>query len=186
MSAASLTTDAPASSPAPDPKPGRFGLTRWRFNDEPRSKVAQTGGCHCGAVPFRIQHEPLTKQAGFHIPVKMCNCSICARNGYFLIYPLRTELEWLQGGGDDGTMTDYRFATGNKAHRFCARCGSSICLDPEGSWNSWAGDVVGINVSLPRYTVGTVANFIQVRMLDDWGIADLNFHEKNGKNFYPQ
>lgn len=26
---------------------------------------------------------------------------------------------------------------------------------------------------------------IQVRMLDDWDIADLNIHEKDGKNFVP-
>ncbi|KAK5663834.1 hypothetical protein OQA88_37 [Cercophora sp. LCS_1] len=96
----------------------------------------------------------------------MCDCSICARNGYLLIYPERSEIEWLSG---EDEMQEYRFAMMKKAHKFCGRCGSSICLDPEGSWKSWAGDVVGINV----------------RMLDDFDFEVLHLHKKDGKNFVP-
>ena len=132
------------SETTPTKKPGRFDPPVWRFNEDPMPNVSQTGGCHCGAVRFRVQHPVLTKQPGFHFPVKMCNCSICAHNGYLLIYPERHELEWISG---EEVLVDYRFATEKKAHRFCGRCGSSICMDPQGSWSSWAGDVVGLNVS---------------------------------------
>jgi hypothetical protein len=115
----------------------------WRFNDDLMPNVIHTGGCHCGAGRFRIQHPVLTRQPGYHIPVKMCDGSICGRNGYLFIYPERKEIKWLFG---EDTMVDYRFATETKAHKFCGRCGSSVCMDMTGSWNSWAGDVVGINV----------------------------------------
>ncbi|KAI1843825.1 hypothetical protein JX265_001119 [Neoarthrinium moseri] len=96
----------------------------------------------------------------------MCDCSICGRLGYLLIYPLRDEIEWISGEHD---MAEYKFATERKVHKFCSRCGSSICMDMTGSWNSWAGDVVGMNV----------------RMLDDFDIEVLNLHKKNGKDFEP-
>lgn len=137
-----MSTSAATETPALKPLPGDSIV--WRFNDDPMNKIPQIGGCHCGAVRFRIQHETLTKQPGFHIPVKMCNCSICGRNGYLMIYPERDEIEWISGKDD---LSEYRFSTGKIAHKFCGRCGSGVCMDLEGTWKSWAGDVVGINVS---------------------------------------
>jgi hypothetical protein len=116
----------------------------WRFNDDPITETSYTGGCHCGDIRFRFKHALLTREPGYHVPVKMCDCSICGKNGYLLIFPERKDIEWISG---EDKLVDYKFATGTKVHRFCGRCGSSVCMDMRGSWNSWAGDVVGINVS---------------------------------------
>lgn len=150
-SSMSSITETPA--PQQPKKQKQADAVVWRFNDDPMPKVLQTGGCHCGAVRFRIQHEVLTRQPGYHIPVKMCNCSICGRNGYLLIYPERHEIEWISG---EDALVDYKFATEKKAHRFCGRCGSSICMDMTGSWKSWAGDVVGINVSSQPFLLSII------------------------------
>ncbi|ETS87114.1 hypothetical protein PFICI_00942 [Pestalotiopsis fici W106-1] len=159
-----MSTSTVTETETPQPKPGDSIV--WRFNDDPMPKVPQTGGCRCGTVRFHIQHEVLTKQPGFHIPVKMCNCSICGRNGYLMIFPERDEIEWISG---KDTLSEYRFATEKNAHKFCGRCGSSVLMDPEGTWKSWAGDVVGLNV----------------RMLDDWDFEDLHLHKKNRKDCDP-
>lgn len=44
-------------------------------------------------------------------------------------------------------MKTYTYASGLKKHRFCGTCGNSVCMDLDGAWMSWAGDVVEMNVS---------------------------------------
>lgn len=92
---------------------------------------------------FRFPHPDLTKQKGWHFPVKNCDCSICERNGYLTIFAERKDIEWISGWDE---MRSYKFATGKKVHRFCGNCGSSVCIDFLGEWKA-AGDVIGINVS---------------------------------------
>jgi hypothetical protein len=72
----------------------------------------QEGGCHCGAVRFRIVSD--LKR------VTECNCSICAKKGFLhhLVPPDRFEL--LKGAED---LTIYRFNTGVAKHTFCRHCG---------------------------------------------------------------
>jgi hypothetical protein len=125
------------------PKPGKTIVWRWDGSDSPVPKIPHTGSCHCGTVRFRFPHEDPTRQPGWHVPVKNCNCSICERNGLLLIYPQRSEIEWLSGWD---TMSSYTFATHTKVQRFCGTCGSSVAMDFLGLWKA-AGDVVGINVS---------------------------------------
>lgn len=124
------------------PKPGETIVWRWDGSDHPIPKITHTGSCHCGAVRFRFQHEDLTRQPWWHVPVKSCNCSICERNGYLMVFPHRDEIEWISGWDE---MMSYTFATGTKVHRFCGKCGSSVCEDYLGLWKQ-AGDVVGMNV----------------------------------------
>jgi len=125
------------------PKPGETIVWRWDGSDSPIPKIPYTGSCHCGAVRFRFPHEDLARQPGWHVPVKNCNCSICERNGLLLVYPLRSEIEWISGWEE---MRSYTFATHTKAQRFCGTCGSSVAIDFMGLWKH-AGDVIGINVS---------------------------------------
>ncbi|KAB5557942.1 amidase signature domain-containing protein [Coniochaeta sp. 2T2.1] len=162
----STTQETPASAPAqaPDRKLGPPDTILWRWSDDPVEETTSAGGCHCGAVRFRFRHEVLTRQPGYHCPVKDCNCSICVKNGYLFVYPQRQQIVWISG---EGALVDYRFATGKKVHRFCGRCGSSICMDMTGSWNEWAGDVVAMNVC----------------MLDDFDVDVLNLQKKDGKSF---
>jgi len=138
-------SESSQSHPQAQPRPGETIVWRWDGSDSPIPKIPHTGSCHCGAVRFRFPHEDLTRQPGWHIPVKNCNCSICERNGLLLIYPERSEIEWLNGWD---TMKSYTFGTHTKVQRFCGTCGSSVAMDFSGKFKPAGGlDVVGINVS---------------------------------------
>jgi hypothetical protein len=71
------------------------------------------GGCHCGAVRFRVR-------AAREIDVLDCNCSICARTGYLHLIVPQADFELLSGLAD---LTEYRFNTGSARHLFCRICG---------------------------------------------------------------
>ena len=74
--------------------------------------VTYFGGCHCGAVRFRVavdKHE-----------ASDCNCSICKKKGFLhLIVP--PERFTLLSGED--VLTTYTFNTGTAQHTFCRICG---------------------------------------------------------------
>lgn len=108
-------------------------------------KIWQPGSCHCGAVSLEDLHESLYPIPGktAHCHVINCNCSICLKNGYLMIYPERHELKWLSGWD---TMKTYKFETETRVHRFCGTCGSGVAIDFMGKRKE--GDIVGINVSL--------------------------------------
>ncbi len=70
------------------------------------------GGCHCGAVRFRVRTTERRHVA--------CNCSVCAKKGMLgLIVPAR-DFALVQGAA---ALETYRFNTGTAAHRFCRTCG---------------------------------------------------------------
>lgn len=70
------------------------------------------GGCHCGAVRFRVTL-PSSR-------VSECNCSMCTKKGivHLIVPPERFEL--LKGAE---MLSEYRFNTGVAVHRFCRVCG---------------------------------------------------------------
>jgi len=70
------------------------------------------GGCHCGAVRFRVRverHEALD-----------CNCSICARKGFVHLIVPPEAFELLCG---EESLETYSFNTHVARHRFCRVCG---------------------------------------------------------------
>jgi hypothetical protein len=70
------------------------------------------GGCHCGAVRFRVVVVDPT--------AIRCNCSICNRKGFLhLIVP--PEQFTLLRGAD--VLSTYTFNTGVAKHLFCKICG---------------------------------------------------------------
>ena len=70
------------------------------------------GGCHCGAVRFRVRVEEFVASD--------CNCSICTKKGItHLILPLE-RFELLRGAE---LLSTYTFNTGVAKHRFCSVCG---------------------------------------------------------------
>ncbi len=70
------------------------------------------GGCHCGAVRFRVVADLAQALA--------CNCSICSKKGFLhLIVP--PEAFTLLCGED--ALTTYEFNTRTAKHTFCRRCG---------------------------------------------------------------
>jgi hypothetical protein len=70
------------------------------------------GGCHCGAVRFRVEVER-------HEAIE-CNCSMCTKkaNLHLIVPPQRFTL---LAGSDQ--LTTYRFNTGVAKHTFCRVCG---------------------------------------------------------------
>lgn len=74
--------------------------------------ITYEGGCHCGAVRFRVRVD--------HNQVQDCNCSICRMKGFLhLIVP--PERFTLLRGAD--VLTTYTFNTGTAKHTFCRICG---------------------------------------------------------------
>ncbi len=70
------------------------------------------GGCHCGAVRFRVRierHEALE-----------CNCSICAKKGFINLIAAPEDFVLLAG---EESLSTYRFNTRTAEHRFCKVCG---------------------------------------------------------------
>ena len=72
------------------------------------------GGCHCGAVRFRVRvpaeaHEALE-----------CNCSMCTKKANLHLIVTRAQFTLLEGEAD---LATYTFNTGVAKHTFCRHCG---------------------------------------------------------------
>ncbi|KJK67869.1 Glutathione-dependent formaldehyde-activating enzyme [Aspergillus parasiticus SU-1] len=79
--------------------------------------------CHCGAVRFSFSLAPLKT-----IKINRCNCSICTKNSYLLVYPLRKDVVFHRG---EDQLAEYRFGNRTKPHKFCPNCGTSaVVSDP--------------------------------------------------------
>ncbi len=72
------------------------------------------GGCHCGAVRFRVRLD-----GGFGA-ARRCTCSLCRMRGAVALSALLDDMTLLQGAD---MLTEYRFNTGEARHYFCAACG---------------------------------------------------------------
>ncbi|KAF2873197.1 Mss4-like protein [Massariosphaeria phaeospora] len=97
--------------------------------------------CHCGTVRYTVTlSPPLAKQK-----VVSCNCSICSRNGYLLVYPLREQLSVKSG---EDALKSYSFGIKRNLHKFCGKCGSSVLFDPRMAEHGEAPDLLGVNVRL--------------------------------------
>ncbi|MDX2170830.1 MAG: GFA family protein [Deltaproteobacteria bacterium] len=70
------------------------------------------GGCHCGAVRFRVVLE--NREA------IDCNCSMCTKKGILHVIVPRARFTVLCGADQ---LTTYRFNTGVAQHTFCRTCG---------------------------------------------------------------
>ena len=70
------------------------------------------GGCHCGAIRFRVRvesHEALD-----------CNCSICTKKGFLHLIVPGDHFELLSG---EDALACYTFNTRIARHTFCRVCG---------------------------------------------------------------
>ena len=70
------------------------------------------GGCHCGAVRFRV-----TADLDW---VTYCNCSLCSKKGFLHLIVPPEQFEVLSGKDD---LTTYQFGTRTAKHTFCRVCG---------------------------------------------------------------
>ncbi|NJL65037.1 MAG: GFA family protein [Methylacidiphilales bacterium] len=79
---------------------------------EIHAPVKYEGGCHCGAVRFRVEVE--------NHKVDDCNCSICSKKGFLHLIVKREKFTLLQG---EDILQTYTFNTGIAQHKFCSICG---------------------------------------------------------------
>ena len=105
-------------------------------------KETYRANCHCGAVRFTVTLSPPLEDG--YTPCN-CNCSICTKNGYLLVYPLKEDVVFESGTED---MSAYLFGGKNKPHRFCKICGTSILIDFSESKLELERSRMAINVSL--------------------------------------
>jgi hypothetical protein len=69
--------------------------------------VSYQGGCHCGAVRFRVQLEKKPGQAKYE--AISCNCSICTKKGFLHLIVPAENFTLLKG---ENSLTTYQFNTG--------------------------------------------------------------------------
>ncbi|MCW8982786.1 MAG: GFA family protein, partial [Gammaproteobacteria bacterium] len=73
------------------------------------------GSCHCGAIKFSYQGEPITRGL-------RCNCSVCSRKGAMMsseiINPDRLKID-----AKEGALGLYQFGIKTAKHYFCKECG---------------------------------------------------------------
>ena len=70
------------------------------------------GGCHCGAVRFRVVVDEHASSD--------CNCSICTKKGFLHLIVPANRFTLLRGAD---MLSTYRFNTGIAQHKFCKVCG---------------------------------------------------------------
>lgn len=92
------------------------------------ARISCEGGCHCGAVRFRLQ---LPRQ----LQVRRCNCSICRMSGYLHLTVAHEDFTWLRGADE---VLEYRFNTGQARHLFCRHCGVKSFYQPRSHPHAWS------------------------------------------------
>lgn len=109
---------------------------------DPTNISTYSASCHCGVVSYTVTLSPPLAER----QVVCCNCSICQRNGYSLVYPSR---EHVQLNSGEGALKDYAFGPKKILHKFCSHCGSSVFFDPRMKEFGEGGglDLIGVNVS---------------------------------------
>lgn len=70
------------------------------------------GSCHCGAVRFRLDAEPLE--------LTTCDCSLCVKKNALMTRVHESALSVLSGAE---ALSEYRWNTGAARHFFCRHCG---------------------------------------------------------------
>ncbi|KAF2452922.1 Mss4-like protein [Lineolata rhizophorae] len=121
------------------------------------------GNCHCGAVRYTVKLSPPLPE----YVVTQCNCSVCTKIGYLLVYPSIDDFTSTRG---EDQLKEYRFGSKRRPHRMCGNCGCSILIDlSETGQNTYALNVRmfkdvdldkfkykyvdGKNLALPQYEI---------------------------------
>ncbi len=92
------------------------------------ARVICEGGCHCGAVRFRIELDADERE------VLDCNCSICTKKGFLHLIVPEARFELVRGAD---RLVTYSFGTHAAKHMFCATCGIHACYRPRSHPGSW-------------------------------------------------
>jgi hypothetical protein len=97
--------------------------------------------CHCGTVQYTVTLSPPLEQQ----KIVECNCSICTRNGYLLVYPQREQVKVTSG---QEALKTYTFGPKMSLHQFCGRCGSTVFFDLQLPKRGEKIDIISINIGL--------------------------------------
>ena len=85
------------------------------------------GGCHCGAVRFRIETNLAT--------ATQCNCSICTKKGVINHRVAPEHLHVLTGRD---ALALYQFGTRTAKHWYCKHCGIHVYSNPRRAPDQYA------------------------------------------------
>lgn len=92
-------------------------------------EIVVEGGCHCGAVRFRMA------LAAPDVELLDCNCSMCSRTGFLHLIVPHSDFELLT---PKAALSSYRFGTGAAEHLFCAKCGVKAFYQPRSHPDAWS------------------------------------------------
>lgn len=106
----------------------------------PAVMTTYKANCHCGLVKFTAILPDIRSGK-----VLRCNCSICTKNGYLLVYPKVDDVKFVSG---QESLSKYRFGTATKSHCFCSQCGTSILIDFSEAERDVERTVTAVNVNL--------------------------------------
>ncbi len=102
-----------------------------------------SGGCHCGAVRFRVHVRKYEAIA--------CNCSMCEKKGILHLIVPPEDFEILQG---EENLTTYTFNTGIAKHFFCKTCGIHPFYRPRSHPNDYDVNVRCLDDdAMTRFTI---------------------------------
>jgi hypothetical protein len=107
---------------------------------DPTDTETYNATCHCGSIQYTVTLSPPLNRH----PIVSCDCTICTKNGYLLVYPLRERVHFHR---EEGGLISHSFGNKRNLHKFCATCGSSVFLDPQLNVSGDGPDLLGINVS---------------------------------------
>lgn len=107
---------------------------------DPTNISTHSASCHCGNIQYTVTlSPPLPLQK-----IGSCNCTICLKNGYLLLYPRRQDVVIHQG---EEALKSHSFGQKQLLHRFCSGCGSSVWHDPRlKELGEEMPDLLGVNV----------------------------------------
>jgi hypothetical protein len=94
----------------------------------PGNRSWQEGGCHCGAVRFRVELPS-------RLTVHDCNCSMCSKTGFLHVIVPEDRFELIAGAD---RLTGYSFNTGVARHLFCSLCGVKSFYRPRSNPDGWS------------------------------------------------
>ncbi|KAL6852912.1 hypothetical protein ACO1O0_007460 [Amphichorda felina] len=122
--------------------------------ETPKESGTYDAGCHCGYISLSLTLSPPLPE----YTVLNCNCSMCTRAGYLLVYPKHEDVTWKNDS--KARCSVYQFNTKSKDQLFCPKCGSSIGID-----------------FLQKGFYG-----ISVRTINDMDLDTLQYKKLDGKN----
>lgn len=91
-------------------------------SDADQPIVSYNASCHCGKLKYTVKNRSLSHGHA----VMSCNCSICTRNAYLLVYPKHEDVIF-QSGYDD--LISFVFGKNKGLHKFCSTCGCNALAD---------------------------------------------------------